>query len=85
MAEYGHICTECGKRTMFVYGSDNQCRACYEYWFGPEEMISEMEREIIRREDEIADLQTIILLTENMNNKIKMQLSIVNGENGITG
>lgn len=84
MDKHGHVCADCGKKTVFIYGPDNQCRSCYEHWWGPAEMISEMEREIIRREDEIADLQTVILLTEDLNKKVKAQLAIVNGTHDIT-
>lgn len=73
MAKYeDHVvwCNMCRTKVPFTVGERNLCPACHKKYHGNTKTLTAMEQSILEKEDEIANLQTIINLMEDMRRKI---------------
>jgi queuine/archaeosine tRNA-ribosyltransferase len=65
-----HWCNLCKKKVPFTFGARKLCSACHRTYHGNTKTLTEMEKTILQKEDEIANLQTIINLMQDMQQKI---------------
>lgn len=63
-------CNLCRTRVPVVFGKKGLCGPCHKIYYGNTKTLTAMEQAVIEKENEIADLQTIINLLEDMQKKL---------------
>lgn len=64
-------CSLCRKQVPVAFGERSLCADCHKKYYGNVRTLSAMEQDILKKEDDIANLQTIINLMYDMQERIK--------------